>query len=136
MLYPCPLLLGCGLLAFGFGLPGLFPAEGQSAYTTRLDDPRAVYLDGSEFGARGDGVTDDSAAMQAALDKAESTTAHEGILFVPTGRYRLTRTIYVWPGVRVIGYGAERPVFVLGCGDAGIPEGHRRDGDVCRLDSD
>jgi hypothetical protein len=120
MLYPCPLLLGCGLLAFGFGLPGLFPAEGQSVYTTRLDDPRAVYLDGSEFGARGDGVTDDSAAMQAALDKAESTTAHEGILFVPTGRYRLTRTIYVWPGVRVIGYGAERPVFVLGAATPGF----------------
>jgi sugar lactone lactonase YvrE len=38
---------------------------------------------------------------------------HEGILFVPEGRYRITRTIYVWPGVRVIGYGANRPVFVL-----------------------
>ena len=92
----------------------------RSVYTTRLDDPRAVYLYAGEFGAKGDGIADDSIALQAALDKAESTTAHEGILFVPAGRYRITRTIYVWPGVRVIGYGAERPVFVLGTSTAGF----------------
>jgi len=96
------------------------PALAQSIYATRLDDQRAVYLDAAVFGARGDGVADDSAALQAALDKAESATAHEGILFVPAGRYRITRTIYVWPGVRVIGYGAQRPVFVLGASTPGF----------------
>jgi hypothetical protein len=101
-------------------LPALLPVQGQSVYTTRLDDSRAVYLDAAEFGAHGDGIADDSAALQAALDKAESTTAHEGILFVPAGRYRLTRTIYVWPGVRVIGYGAERPTIVLGTSTPGF----------------
>ena len=106
-----------------FALVVVLPArsmQAQSVYTARLDDPRAVYLDAAEFGARGDGIADDSAALQAALDKAESATAHEGILFVPQGRYRLTRTIYVWPGVRVIGYGAERPVFVLGAATPGF----------------
>ena len=119
-----PRFLVSGLLAFGIGLlvllPGLVEVQAQSVYTTRLDDLRAVYLDAAEFGARGDGVADDSAALQAALDKAESTTAHEGILFVPAGRYRITRTIYVWPGVRVIGYGVERPVFVLGASTPGF----------------
>ncbi len=31
----------------------------------------------------------------------------------PAGRYRVTRTLTVWRAVRVIGYGATRPVFVL-----------------------
>jgi len=108
------------LLLVVSGLPARHPAKAESVYTTRLDDPRAVYLDAAEFGARGDGIADDSAALQAALDKAESATAHEGILFVPAGRYRTTRTIYVWPGVRVIGYGSQRPVFVLGASTPGF----------------
>jgi hypothetical protein len=94
----------------------------SSVYTTRLDDPKAVYLDALEFGARADGAADDSAAIQAAIDKAGSH-AREGIVFVPAGRYRLTRTVYVWPGVRVIGYGATRPVFVLAPNTPGFESG-------------
>jgi hypothetical protein len=84
----------------------------SSVLTTRLDDPRAVYLTEQDFGAHGDGKADDSGPIQAAIDKAESS-AREGIVFVPSGRYRLTRTIYVWPGIRIFGYGATRPVFYL-----------------------
>lgn len=78
-----------------------------SAFTTRLEDPKAVYL-----AAPADGAADASAAIQAAIDKAEGH-AREGIVFVPAGRYRLDHTVYVWPGVRLIGFGATRPVFVL-----------------------
>jgi hypothetical protein len=85
----------------------------ESALTTRLHDPAAVYLEAPDFDVHGDGVADDSAAIQAAIDKAASSL-WEGIVFVPSGRYRLTRTLYVWAGVRVYGYGPTRPVFVLG----------------------
>src|ERR1700733_2051862 len=84
-----------------------------STYPTRLDDPAAVYLTAEEFHAHGDGKEDDSAAVQAAIDKLQAAKG-EGIVFVPPGRYRISRTIYLWPGVRLIGYGAQRPVFVLG----------------------
>src|ERR1039458_5067630 len=47
----------------------------------------------------------------------------EGILFIPQGRYRVTRTIYVWPGVRLIGYGEQRPVFVLADKTPGFQQG-------------
>ncbi|WP_446743957.1 glycosyl hydrolase family 28-related protein [Silvibacterium acidisoli] len=83
-----------------------------SYYTQKLDDPKAVYVTKQEFGLHGDGVADDSDAIQQAIDKVESTT-HQGIVFLPEGHYRITKTIYVWPGIRVIGYGATRPVLML-----------------------
>ena len=95
-----------------------FAQGGTSVYTTRLEDARAVYL----TGAVGDGKADDSAAIQAAIDKAHEDR-NEGIVFIPEGRYRLTRTIYVWPAVRVIGWGGKRPVFVLGDYTPGFSEG-------------
>ncbi len=98
-----PLLLLSGAVYFGFA---------QSIYTARLEDPKAVYLDAPEFGARPDGSADSSVALQDAIDKAEGHH-REGIVFVPEGRYRLDHTVYIWPGVRVIGYGAKRPVFFL-----------------------
>jgi hypothetical protein len=95
---------------------GIAPAA--SVITTRLEDPKAVYLFAAGFAAKGDGEADDSAAIQAAIDKAGA-----GILFVPSGRYRLTRTIYAGPGVRIFGYGATRPVFVLGPNTPGFQKG-------------
>jgi sugar lactone lactonase YvrE len=87
-------------------------ASAQSVYTTRLDDPRAAYLAAPEFDVHPDGTADDSAALQAAIDKAEDHK-REGLVLIPSGRYRLDHTVYIWPGVRVLGYGATRPVFVL-----------------------
>jgi hypothetical protein len=87
-----------------------------SIITTRLDDPKAVYLASPLPGE------DSSAALQAALDKAAGTT-HEGIVFVPAGKYTLTRTVYLWPGVRLIGYGETRPVFVLPPNTPGFQKG-------------
>ena len=49
---------------------------------------------------------------------------------MPSGRYRLTRTIYVLAGVRIFGFGATRPVFVLARQHARLPEGRRSHGDV------
>ncbi|MGH9770998.1 MAG: glycosyl hydrolase family 28-related protein, partial [Candidatus Acidiferrales bacterium] len=93
-------------------------ASAGSSITVRLNDPQAVYL----TGAKGDGKTDDSAAIQAAIDKAVGTR-RQGIVFIPSGRYRLTRTIYIWPGVRVFGYGATRPIFVLADNTPGFQTG-------------
>src|ERR1039457_5201142 len=111
------------LVVFAIVLLGIvFPASGQSFYPARLDDPKAVYLTHDQFPVRGDGNADDSAAIQAAIDKVQETTG-EGILLIPEGRYRVTRTIYVWPGVRLIGYGEQRPVFVLADKTPGFQQG-------------
>ncbi|HZR57865.1 MAG TPA: glycosyl hydrolase family 28-related protein, partial [Terriglobales bacterium] len=97
------------LLAISFAVVPLF---GSSYYPVRLDDPKAVYLTPENFSIHGDGIADDSEAVQQALNKVQETT-EQGILFVPAGRYRLTKTIYIWPGIRLIGFGANRPTFVL-----------------------
>jgi sugar lactone lactonase YvrE len=115
---PLAKTLFCALIAFGFTVPAL----AQSAFTTRLDDPKAVYLTPAAFPVRADGLADDSAALQSAFDKAVSA-AQEGILFIPSGRYRITRTLFLWPGLRVIGYGPTRPVFVLAPNTPGFQTG-------------
>jgi len=92
-------------------------AFAASVITARLDDPKAIYLDAPASGA------DSSTALQAAIDKAAAAARHEGIVFVASGRYTITRTIYLWPGVRLIGYGAERPVFALGPNTPGFQKG-------------
>ena len=88
----------------------------------RPDDAQAVYLTRHDFGAMGDGEADDSNALQHAIDRVQETT-HHGVVFVPEGRYRLTRTIRVWAGVRLIGYGSRRPVFVLSPNTPGFQAG-------------
>jgi len=89
------------------------PSSAQSYYPLRLDDPKAVYLTPETFPVHADGITDDTEALQLAINKVQETTG-EGIVFVPSGRYRLTTTVYVWGGIRVIGFGPTRPVLVLG----------------------
>jgi hypothetical protein len=98
--------------------------KAQSFYPVRLEDKTAVYLSTSadQAGAKGDGIADDTAALQKAIDTVADTT-RQGIVFIPEGHYRLTHTLYVWPGVRVIGYGATRPVLVLSPNTPGYETG-------------
>ncbi len=89
-------------------------ARPASFYAQPLNDPKAVGV--SPSGG------DDTAALQKAVDKVQETT-RQGIVLLAPGQYHLTNTIYIWPGIRLIGCGAERPVIVLpantpGYGDA------------------
>ncbi|MEO9131666.1 MAG: glycosyl hydrolase family 28-related protein [Sphingomonas sp.] len=89
----------------------------RSAFATAPSDSRAVTVAG-----RGDGRADDSAALQSAIDAA-AVKGGGGIVFVPSGHYRISRTIFIWPGVRVFGVGATRPVITLGDATPGFQRG-------------
>ena len=97
------------------------PARAASYYPVRLEDAKAVYLTSDSFPVHGHGKADESAAIQAAIDRAAEHG--DGIVSVPSGRYRVTRSIFVWPAVRVIGYGTTRPVFVLADNTPGYQRG-------------
>ena len=96
----------------------------ESSYPLRPDDPRAVDFTQEAFGTHADGVGDDADALQNAINRAQATRA--GVVLIPEGRYRLGKTVYVWQGIRLIGYGAKRPVFVLGRNTPGFQEGTGR----------
>src|ERR1017187_10891975 len=84
----------------------VFAASAWSAsfYTQRLEDPRAVYVAPSG--------SNDTVTLQQAVNRVQETTG-QGIVLLAPGRYCISNTLYIWPGIRVIGYGTERPVLVL-----------------------
>lgn len=97
------------------------PAPAQAGGSTLLEaphDPRAVTVM-----AVGDGRADDSTPLQNAIDMAAAPNDGGGIVFLPSGRYRLTRSILVPPGVRLFGVGPTRPVLVLGDRTPGFQTG-------------
>ncbi|KZE11877.1 MULTISPECIES: glycosyl hydrolase family 28-related protein [Sphingomonas] len=93
------------------------PTRGPSVFQSAPNDPRAVTVR-----AKGDGVADDSAALQQAIDTA-SAKPGGGIVFLPAGKYRITRTLFIWPGVRVFGVGRTRPVLMLAANTPGFQRG-------------
>jgi hypothetical protein len=110
------------ILAAAALLSTAVPLLGTSYYPARPNDAKAVYLSLNSFPVKGDGIADDSAVLQQAINKVRETT-NQGILFVPAGRYRLTKTIYIWPGIRLIGFGTVRPTFVLAANTPGFQQG-------------
>lgn len=98
------------------------PVFADSKFTERPDDRSAVYLTADQFPVRGDGIADDTEALQQAIDRVQETM-NQGIVFLPSGRYRITRTVYIWPGIRMFGYGKTRPVILLGANTPGFQQG-------------
>src|SRR5271166_4368666 len=93
------------------------PACAASFYTQRLEDPKAVYVAGPSGG-------DDTTALQQAIDQVQETSG-QGIVLLGSGRYRINDTLFIWPGIRVIGNGAARPVIVLPTNTQGFQEPSR-----------
>jgi sugar lactone lactonase YvrE len=118
---PCTFLTAC--IAVTVFWSGAVPAA--SFYPVRPDDPRAVDFTREAFGAHADGAGDDADALQRAIDRVQETTG-AGVLLIPSGRYRLGKTVHVWQGIRLLGYGATRPVFVLARDTPGFQQGHGR----------
>ena len=98
------------------------PLFASSYYPARLDDQKAIYLTPDNFPVKADGIADDSAILQQAINTVQEKT-NQGILFVPSGRYRLTKAVYIWPGIRLIGFGSARPTFVLAANTPGFQHG-------------
>jgi len=97
--------------------PVMASAASLSVYTTMPNDPLAVVVKGV-----GDGRADDTGAIQAAIDQAAGQGGG-GIVFLPAGRYRISRSIIVPPAVRIFGVGKTRPVILLGANTPGFDKG-------------
>jgi hypothetical protein len=82
--------------ALAGGATALFAASAFGASHTHAE--RGL-LNAHDFGAAGDGKSDDTAALQRAMDAAAE---HSGAVFVPPGVY-LTGELHVRPGIALVG---------------------------------
>src|SRR5690348_14992216 len=109
--------LAMGAASIALGLAAGPAWAGPSVLATVPDDPAAIVVK-----AKGDGKTDDGATIQAAIDAAAAKPGG-GLVFLPSGRYRITKTLFLWPGVRVFGVGATRPLIELPDATPGFQKG-------------
>jgi hypothetical protein len=115
--------LGAGLLVAV--VPSALGQDRASLYPERPADPLAVYLTKDAFPVHADGGGDDAVSLQQAIDQVRA--AHGGgIVFIPEGTYRLDRTVYVWRGIRLIGYGHRKPRLLLAENTPGFQTGPGR----------
>lgn len=85
---------------------------GDGQYTLQQDTPGVVNV--LEFGAKGDGVTDDTAAIQSAIDYV--ATRNSGHVFIPANTYKVS-TLYMKGKVGLYGEGRASIIEAL-VGDA------------------
>lgn len=100
--------------------------ESKSFYQQRLDDEDAAYFTPEKFKITNDGKTDVSDELQRAINEVK-TNFNFGIVFIPEGTYKISKTIYIPTAVRVIGYGKKRPVFVLADNAPGFQQEYPQD---------
>ncbi|EPS33177.1 putative exo-beta-1,3-glucanase [Penicillium oxalicum 114-2] len=85
--------------------PSALLASGSSRYYTKSKPqyeslPVSSFLSVRSFGATGNGATDDTAAIQSAIRQAASSGK---VLYFDQGTYKVTGTIYVPAGSRMVG---------------------------------
>lgn len=88
-------------------------AKDISVYTQRPNDPEAFYFTPENYNIHADGKSDVSEALQKAINDVKKAR-NFGILFIPEGKYKISKTIYIPTAIRLIGYGKNRPEFILG----------------------
>ena len=95
--------------------------QGRSVCTLKPEDQDAIYFTSDNYNISADGKTDISEALQGAINKLKLEN-NFGIIFIPEGIYRISRTIYIPASIRLIGYGKKRPLIFLPEGTPGYQD--------------
>jgi hypothetical protein len=109
------------LFSIGFLSAKPDPVKNVSVYQKKPNDAEAFFFTPGDFNIKADGKMDVSDALQAAINKVKTEKSF-GILFIPEGKYRISKTIYVPGAIRLIGYGVNRPEIILGKNTPGFQE--------------
>jgi hypothetical protein len=99
---------------------------GRSFYQQRLNDKEAVYFTPDKYAVKADGKTDVSNALQQAINNVKDKN-NFGVLFIPEGKYLISKTIFVPRAVRLIGYGKTRPMIILAKNSPGFKQSDTTD---------
>ncbi|MHB0957232.1 MAG: glycosyl hydrolase family 28-related protein [Pirellulaceae bacterium] len=101
----------CGLLLYGCR-----PVVAQEGAIPVLAwEARSDWMNVRQYGVKGDGVTDDTAAIQAVFDRTVETDTNYAeslrrrVVYFPAGQYRLTQTLVLAKshGAWVVGHGRD-----------------------------
>jgi hypothetical protein len=84
----------------GYFVSDVYRSHTYSLVHYTLTDSKYSISTVYSYGAVGDGVTDDTAAIQAALDAQSG-----GVLYIPEGTYLFSDTLHIHSGTHVIGCG-------------------------------
>jgi len=124
--------LGAMTVLGGFGLTSAREAGVGNGFNDGFKEPvekpagRNVFWDVTAFGARGDGISDDTAAFQKALDAASE---QGDLVMVPSGTFLLEGVLKVPESVTLMGTweaphfpDTKRGTLLLATGNAGDPD--------------
>ena len=109
------------LLTKSFSRPSEFWYEkinhnGISPFVTNGSEWR-VFRNVKDFGAKGDGVTDDAAAIQAAVNdggrdgSSFGTTGAPAVIYFPEGTYLMSSSVQSYVNTFLVGYPIDRPTL-------------------------
>jgi hypothetical protein len=85
-----------------------YQAPGAGSVQTDVQSKLREFVSVKDFGAVGDGVTDDTVAIQAAID----SLTNGGVVFIPSGAYITTAELSInVPGVTIQGQGCGDKLF-------------------------
>ncbi|KKA27542.1 hypothetical protein TD95_005119 [Thielaviopsis punctulata] len=92
--------------------------QGTVAYSTDYSTNYTIFRNVKDFGAKGDGSTDDTNAINEAISsgnrcgaKCDSSTITPAIIYFPPGTYRVSAPIVMYYYSQLIGDAIDRPVI-------------------------
>jgi len=109
------------LAVFSMVFCQLYAIQTESVYRQKPNDSEAFYFTPENYGIKADGAMDVSDALQAAINQVKRER-NFGILFIPEGKYKISKTIYIPTAIRLIGYGKKRPEIILAKNSPGFQE--------------
>jgi hypothetical protein len=90
-----------------------------SSTAVKVADHLSGFVNVRSYGAKGDGVTDDTAAIQAAID-----TGKEALLPPPSVHYKITAPLMIGSGEALVGLGRRPEIRAYFNGDAVVMSGN------------
>ena len=91
------------------GAVGLVAAQRSARAGQAMDESDPGIFNVTAFGGKGDGITDDTDAIQKAIDAAGNFSRGQankgGIVYLPAGAYVVSKTLLVTQAVKIFGHG-------------------------------
>jgi hypothetical protein len=91
------------------GTAGILAASGKTAAAQSADGNDPAIFNVAAYGAKGDGIADDTDAIQKAInaagDYSKGNVSKGGVVILPAGVYQVSKTLVIAQAVKIFGQG-------------------------------